>query len=76
MFNAICNNDQNCKIPALKLISYNVQSFEPEGISLCFLLLLLLLCFYSIILIILSSLCATLTDGGNAFTPASLVWAA
>jgi len=72
MFNAICNNDQNCKIPALKLISYNVQSFEPERHFIVF----FLLCFYSIILIILSSLCATLTDGGNAFTPASLVWAA
>ena len=30
MFNAICNNDQNCKTPALKVISYNVQSYEPE----------------------------------------------
>lgn len=75
MFNAVCNNDQNCKIPALKLISYNVQSFEPERHFIVF-FFLLLLCFYSIILIILSSLCATLTDGGNAFTPASLVWAA
>lgn len=73
MFNAICNNDQNCKTPALKLISYNVQSFEPER---HFIVFFLLLCFYSIILIILSSLCAALTDEGNAFTPASLVWAA
>lgn len=42
MFNAICNNDQNCKIPALKLISYNVQSFEPERHFIVFFINMLL----------------------------------